>query len=251
MNGPAGDAPRWITPDWPAPARVRAASSLRVGGVSSGGFASLNLARHVADDPESVTENRARLRAALDLPGEPAWLSQTHSLRVIDLDGTAGRDGDAAWTATPGTVAVVMTADCLPVLFCDDRARAVAAAHAGWRGLAGGILERTVESMPCAAGELMAWLGPAIGPDRFEVGEEVRAAFVADMAQAADAFVATRPGHWLCDLYALARLRLQRAGVTRIYGGDRCTHREADAFFSYRREARCGRQASLIWLDGA
>jgi len=243
------DEPGWITPDWPAPARVRAASTLRYGGVSGGGHATLNLAGHVEDEPRAVAENRARLRAALALPAEPEWLQQTHSLRVIDLDRTADRDGDAAVTRQPGRVAVVMTADCLPVLFRDDRGSVVAAAHAGWRGLAGGILENTIAAMDCAPRTLVAWLGPAIGPRHFEVGDEVRARFLQELPDAAAAFVATRPGHWLCDLYALARRRLRRAGVARIHGGDRCTYAEAADFFSYRRAPRCGRQASLIWLQ--
>jgi YfiH family protein len=240
--------PEWIEPDWPAPPRVRAASTLRHGGVSRGGHASLNLATHVGDDPRAVAENRRRLRMALSLPAAPDWLTQTHSLRVIDLERTADRDGDAALTRQPGQVAVVMTADCLPVLFCDDRGSVVAAAHAGWRGLAGGILENTIAAMDCAPRTLLAWLGPAIGPRYFEVGDAVRDLFLRDLPQAVPAFAATRPGHWLCDLYALARLRLQRAGVTRIHGGERCTFAEESAFFSYRREPRCGRQASLIWL---
>ena len=242
------DTPRWITPDWPAPQRVRAASSLRVGGVSVGGYASLNLARHVEDDPQRVDENRRRLSSALALPDSPQWLEQTHSRRVLDLDGDVSRDGDAAVTRRSGRVAVVLTADCLPVLFCDRRGSVVAATHAGWRGLAGGILENTVAAMGVPAAELMAWLGPAIGPRHFEVGDEVRDVFLRDLAQAEEAFRATRPGHWLCDLYRLARLRLRRAGLERVFGGDRCTWSEADAFFSYRREPRCGRQASLIWL---
>ncbi len=244
-----GGDPRWITPDWPAPARVRAASSLRAGGVSSGGYASLNLATHVGDDPLAVRENRDRLARALHLPSEPGWMNQTHGLRVIDLDADPGRDGDAALSRRPGTVAVVMTADCLPVLFCNDTASVVAAAHAGWRGLAGGILEQAVQGMAVPAESVMAWLGPAIGPQRFEVGEEVRAAFDDGLPETEQAFVAVRPGHWLCDLYRLARLRLRRAGVERVYGGGRCTFSEDGDFFSYRREPRCGRQASLIWLD--
>ena len=247
---PMTESPRWITPDWPAPQQVRAASSLRVGGVSTEGYASLNLASHVEDDPQRVEENRRRLAEALQLPDQPQWLEQSHSRRVLDLDSDTSRDGDAAVTRRPGRVAVVLTADCLPVLFCDRAGSVVAAAHAGWRGLAGGILENTVAAMATPPNELMAWLGPAIGPQHFEVGDEVRDAFLRDLAQAEDAFRATRPGHWLCDLYRLARLRLRRAGLQRVYGGDRCTGSEADAFFSYRREPRCGRQASLIWLQG-
>ncbi len=243
------DALAWIAPDWPAPSPVRAASTLRGGGVSTGGYASLNLATHVEDDAQAIAANRGRLCRALALPAEPQWLQQTHSLRVIDLDAAVGRDGDAAVTREPGRVAVVLTADCLPVLFCDEAGHSVAAAHAGWRGLVGGILEQTVRAMQQPPERLMAWLGPAIGPRHFEVGAEVRDAFLRDLPAAQAAFVATRPGRWLCDLYALARLRLRRAGVQRVFGGDRCTFGEPESFFSYRREPRCGRQATLIWLD--
>jgi hypothetical protein len=237
-----------IRPDWPAPDNIIALQTTRRGGVSQGGYASLNLARHVGDDPQRVATNRARLVDVCKLPQEPSWLEQTHSTRAINLDSDASRDGDAAFTCRIGQIAVVMTADCLPVLFCARDGSEVAAAHAGWRGLAGGILEQTIEHMHSRPEQLLVWLGPAIGPLEFEVGAEVREVFVTDFADSDGAFVENRPGHFLADLYQLARLRLRRAGITAILGGDHCTYREAPRFFSYRRERTCGRQASLIYI---
>lgn len=249
---PAAPGPSWrIRPDWPAPARVRCASTLRTGGHSAAPYDSLNLAQHVGDDAAAVAANRARLVRELGLPAEPVWLDQVHGRQTVEAAATTrGCSADASWTARPGEVCIVMTADCLPVLFCADDGRCVAAAHAGWRGLADGVLEATVAALPVAPDRLLAWLGPAIGPAAFEVGPEVRARFVDEWPATASAFrPSSRPGHWMADLYALARARLQRAGLTRISGGDRCTHSEADAFFSFRRDGRCGRMASLIWLQ--
>ena len=237
-----------INPDWAAPANVVALQTTRHGGFSREGYASLNLASHVDDDDHLVGRNRKLLAQTCGLPGEPAWLQQTHSTRVINLDRDHHRQGDAARTARPGAVAVVLTADCLPVLFCHRDGHEVAAAHAGWRGLVGGILEQTVASMQSPAHELLAWLGPAIGPTNFEVGVEVLQAFVELQAESAAAFTENRPGHYLADLYQLARLRLKRAGVDAISGGDQCTFADTDRFISYRREKTCGRQASLIYI---
>lgn len=253
MSGPAdapGGALPLILPDWPAPAGVRAVSTTRVGGVSAVPCDTLNLGQHVGDEPAAVAENRRRLRAVL--PAEPAWLQQVHGTQVLRLDG--GRfdvppEADAAWTAQPGVVCAVMTADCLPVLFCDVSGTRVAAAHAGWRGLAAGVLEETVVALATPPGDLLAWLGPAIGPDAFEVGDEVRQAFVADDPGAAAAFRPGEPGKWLADLFALARRRLARAGVTRVFGGGLCTVSDPTRFFSHRRDRRSGRQASLVWLE--
>lgn len=239
----------WITPDWPAPATVRALSTTRIGGVSPAPFASLNLATHVGDHPEHVARNRALVRSQLALPQEPNWLDQVHGVRVIDPARESDRCADAATTSAPRTVCVVMTADCLPLLLCDRGGRSVGAAHAGWRGLAAGLLEQTVAAMQSPPDELIAWLGPAIGPDAFEVGSEVVEAFTRHDPNAAEAFQAHRPGHWLADLYQLARQRLTDAGVTAIFGGERCTFSEEELFFSYRRDGRSGRMASLIWLD--
>jgi YfiH family protein len=243
--------PDIIAPDWPAPPGIRAAFTLRSKGVSQPPFAACNLALHVGDDPRAVAENRGRLRASLELPAEPAWLEQIHGRHVVDLDGSAPLDsparGDAAVTRAPGRVCAIQVADCLPVLFAAADGSAVGAAHAGWRGLAGGVLEATVRAMQTPPGAVLAWMGPAIGPAHFEVGEEVRAAFLAADAGAAAAFTANPRGRWQCDLYALARRRLAAVGVSSVHGGGWCTYADAERFFSYRRDARCGRMAALIW----
>ena len=239
----------WICPDWPAPARVRALSTTRVGGVSVAPYDSLNLGTHVGDDLAAVETNRARLRSVL--PGEPGWLNQVHGTAVIDAAACIGvPDADAAVSCSSGVVCTVMTADCLPLLMCDRAGTVVAAVHAGWRGLQGGVVEAGVAAMKVAPSEILAWLGPAIGPQAFEVGSEVRAAFMAVDRQAEDAYrPAEAPAKWLADLYLLARQRLAALGVAGIYGGDRCTFSESDCFFSYRRDGATGRMASLIWLD--
>jgi YfiH family protein len=239
----------WITPEWNAPAQIHAACTTRSGGVSSGGYASLNLATHVEDSPQAVEQNRRVLRQQLNLPAEPEWLEQTHSTRVINLAQQTTRTGDAAFTREAGQVAVVLTADCLPVLFCNTAGTEVAAAHAGWRGLLAGVLEQTVGAMQSEPAQILAWLGPAIGPQHFEVGNEVRAAFVQQDARATDSFQQNRPGHYLADLYRLARQRLKKHGIGAISGGNDCTYAEPERFFSYRRESKTGRQASLIWID--
>lgn len=238
-----------IEPDWIAPAQVGACTTQRGGGVSRGPFASLNLGDHVGDDPVAVLENRARLVAELALPAEPRWLQQLHGTGV-HLPVSQGKCGDACFADSPGRVCTVVTADCLPVLFCNSDGTAVAVAHAGWRGLLAGVLEQTVSSFPDAPERLMAWMGPAIGPQAFEVGDEVRAEFVARDVQCARCFEAHRQGHWLADLYGLARLRLAGCGVRRVTGGDHCTFDEPEKFFSYRRDGISGRMATLIWLRG-
>ena len=236
----------WLTPDWPAPSRVRACVTTRAGGVSLAPFDSLNLGDHVGDDPQAVAENRRRLIERLGC--NPAWLQQVHSADVVEADPAAVAVADASWTATPGRACAVLTADCLPALFCDRAGSRVAAAHAGWRGLAGGVLENTVAALGVPAGELLVWLGPAIGPQSFEVGAEVREAFVVQHAQAEQAFSASRnAGRFMADLYALARIRLAAIGVTAVHGGGLDTFSDP-RFFSYRRAARSGRLASLIWL---
>lgn len=238
-----------IQPDWPRHPRVRACFTTREGGVSRGVYASLNLAHHVDDDAADILENRRRLREALALDRDPAWLDQVHGRQVTRLEGVAlQRCADASWTDQPGAACAIMSADCLPVLFADDAGSCVAAAHAGWRGLAAGVLEATVAALPVAPQTLTAWFGPAIGPAAFEVGGEVRAAFVSQDAALAAAFKPGRGERWLCDLYALARKRLAAVGVTRVHGGDRCTVSEPREFFSYRRDGVCGRMAALVWL---
>jgi YfiH family protein len=247
-----------IRPDWSgAPAAVGALSTVRGGGVSrvpyddGAGGGGLNLGLHVEDCAADVLENRARLAALL--PAEPAWLTQVHGTSVVDAALAEGVPvADASYTTRPGVVCAILTADCLPVLFCDTAGRVVGAAHAGWRGLAGGVLENTVAAMRAAgASELMAWLGPAIGPRQFEVGEEVRQAFAGLGQDALSAFqpVGTRPGKYLADIYALARIRLRAQGVLQVAGGGRCTVSEAGLFYSYRRDRVTGRMASLVWIE--
>ncbi|MGE5028196.1 MAG: peptidoglycan editing factor PgeF [Betaproteobacteria bacterium] len=240
----------WIIPDWPAPSRVRALQTSRAGGVSAGPYASLNLGNHVGDDPAAVAENRALLRASL--PAEPVWLRQVHGNVVADADRVQGiPDADAVLARRSGSVCAVMTADCLSLLLCDQAGEVVAAAHAGWRGLAGGVVEATVQAMRVAPERLLVWLGPAIGPAAFEVGDEVRQAFMAHDPQAAKAFVANpaNPQKWLADIFLLARQRLARLGVSRVYGGGLCTYTDATRFYSYRRDGATGRMATLVWLE--
>jgi len=228
---------------------VRAVSTTRVGGVSRPPFDTMNLADHVGDDPEAVAANRAALRERLALPAEPVWLSQVHGIRACDAGRIAsGCEGDAGVTDRPGVVCVVLTADCLPVLLCDRGGTRVVAVHAGWRGLAAGVVEAAVDAMDAPAEEIMAWLGPAIGPHAFEVGEEVRAAFLQADAAADGAFRPASAGHWLADIYELARLRLANRGVTCVYGGGLCTFSDTARFYSYRRDGTTGRMATLIWL---
>ncbi len=239
--------PDFIVPDWPAPANVRALQTTRAGGCSPAPWASFNLADHVGDEPARVAANRAVLRRLL--PDEPRWLRQVHGTVAVDVGKAAEMTAaDAAWTRRPGTVCAVMTADCLPVLFCDRAGTTVAAAHAGWRGLAAGVLEAAVAAMNVAPGELLAWLGPAIGPVNFEVGDDVRAAFLARDPAAVPAFVTLGRGKWLADIYALAARRLVAAGVTAISGGGWCTLADQERFYSYRRDGVTGRMATLVWL---
>ncbi|WP_259759280.1 peptidoglycan editing factor PgeF [Pseudomonas sp. GCEP-101] len=238
----------WLTPDWPAPANVRACVTTRAGGVSAPPFDSFNLGDHVGDEPAAVAENRRRLTEALGC--RPAWLSQVHGIDVVQADPASVATADASWSATPGVACTIMTADCLPALFCDRAGTRVGAAHAGWRGLAGGVLEATVDALGVAPAELLVWLGPSIGPQAFEVGPEVREAFLADHAEAERAFVpSANAGKYMADIYALARIRLAAKGVTAVYGGDFCTFSDTERFYSYRRSSRTGRLASLIWLS--
>jgi YfiH family protein len=237
----------WIVPDWPAPANVRALITTRNGGVSTGPFASMNLGQRVDDDIQRVRSNRASLRDLL--PAEPKWLLQVHGVDVVNADRLQQlAEADAAVARNPGSVCTVMVADCLPVLLTDRAGRVVAAAHAGWRGLAAGVLENTVRGMDTAADELLAYLGPAIGPSAFEVGADVREAFLIRSTDAASAFIAHKPGKWLADLFALARQRLRASGVRQIFGGGLCTYSDPRRFFSHRRDIVTGRMAALIWL---
>jgi hypothetical protein len=250
--------PQWIVPDWPAPAKVRALITTRAGGVSSGSFADgqgnggMNLGLKSGDAIECVQANRARLRAWL--PTEPRWLQQVHGAAVADLDDDGAlAPADAAITLQPGRVCVVSIADCLPVLFAHHEGRAVGVAHAGWRGLAAGILQSTAAAMRARLGDpraaLLAYLGPAIGPAHFEVGPEVLAAMGERLPRAAEAFRPLHPGKYLCDLFGLARQALAQVSVTRVFGGGDCTYGDAARFYSYRREKVTGRHAALIWIE--
>ena len=242
----------WIFPDWPAPPRVHAVISTRQGpGLSAAPFERFNLGLRSGDSADAVNANRSALQQALALPAPPRWLRQVHGINVAELGPLPSADepqADAAVSRIPGTVLAILAADCLPVLFCAGDGSEIAAAHAGWRGLAGGVLEATVQQLQTPPARLLAWLGPCIGAASYEVGEEVRAAFVAHDATAAACLASTRPGHWRCDLAGLARQRLAAAGVTRICGGSFDTLVDP-RFYSYRRDgARSGRFASLIWL---
>ncbi len=238
-----------LIPDWPAPATVRACSTTRLGGVSGVPYNSLNLGNHVGDDPLHVQDNRQRLVAAAGLPTMPHWLEQVHGTQVINLDqaSPASLTGDAAYTTRKDRVCAVMTADCLPVLFCSADGREVAAVHAGWRGLQAGVLEQTLRHFRARPADILAWMGPAIGPQQFEVGGEVREAFMQGDPAADCAFI-PRNGKFLADIYQLARLRLQAAGVSQVFGGNDCTVSDAGRFFSYRRDGTTGRMATLVWL---
>jgi YfiH family protein len=241
---------QWLVPDWTAPARVRAFITTRAGGVSSGEFASMNIGSRSGDDPANVEENRRIVRA--HLPAEPRWMAQVHGTAVADLDRFGEGEvatADAALTRSPGRVAVVSTADCMPLFLCDEAGTRVAVAHAGWRGMAAGVIENTVRAMGSDPARVLAWMGPSIGPGAFEVGADVRAAFVAADAAAADAFKPHAAGKYLADLYLLARQRLARAGVSRVGGGGFCTYADSARFFSYRRMQRSGRMGAFIWME--
>lgn len=249
MNAEA-PMPAFIVPEWPAPANVRALTTLRSGGYSRGPYASFNLAAHTDDDPEAVNRNRQLLRECFNLPGDPVWLQQVHGSRIITAEaGAAGTEADGSWTRVAGAVCAVMTADCLPVLICDRQGSRVAAAHAGWRGLHAGVITQAVTVLEADPAALMVWLGPAIGPRAFEVGAEVRQAFVDKSSLNRQAFVPGREQHWMCDLYRLARIELSMLGISAVFGGTECTYSDQRRFYSYRRDGATGRMASLIWLE--
>jgi YfiH family protein len=241
---------QWLAPDWPVPPGVRVISTLRGGGVSHGRYASLNLGDHVEDDAARVADNRRQLRSAARLPAEPDWLEQVHGVAVADLDQPmVSKTADAAVTRQVGRVCAILTADCLPMILAARSGESVAAAHAGWRGLAAGVIESTVRALGLPGEQLQAWLGPAIGPKNFEVGTEVREALVAGDAAAESAFRPNARGRFMADLGLLAKQRLERLGVHRIYGGGDCTYADPKRFFSHRRDGLTGRQATLIWRE--
>jgi len=250
----------WLAPDWPAPDNIHAATTLRTGGVSQGTYSSLNPAAHVSDDPEQVGQNRHIIRTMLALPSEPAWLEQIHSNRAVKAVKTASlQKADASYTNESGVVCAVMTADCLPLLVSSMDGTQVAAIHAGWRGLLAGVIGNTVMAMQIPpspyftkggiGGDLLVWLGPAIGPDCFEVGAEVREAFLKKSAAFSDAFKEQSNDKWLANIYQLARTELASLGIANVYGGTHCTVTEHERFYSYRRETRTGRMATLIWRE--
>jgi hypothetical protein len=239
----------FLRPDWVVPAGVRAVMTTRAGGVSAAPYDGFNLATHVGDRPEAVEENRRRLRDALSLPSEPAWLEQVHGNAAVTLPTRVTGPADAAVAFTRGPVCAVLVADCLPVFLAGRAGDRVGIAHAGWRGLAAGVVEATIAALDCDARELVAWLGPSIGPSAFEVGDEVRAALLAHDEEADAAFRRGRPGRWLADLPALARRRLGAAGVPQVGGGGYCTVTDSARFYSYRRDGATGRMAALAWLD--
>lgn len=242
-------AHEFLQPDWPAPANVRAAMTTRTGGVSGGRFASFNLATHVGDDLAAVAENRRRLREALDLPADPHWLEQVHGSKAVVIPGRPPRAADGVVTFTRDAVCAVLVADCLPVFLAGRDGRRGGIAHAGWRGLAAGVVEATIAKLDCDPKDLVAWLGPSIGPTAFEVGDEVRSAFLADDPGSAAHFRTGHADRFFADLPALASRRLAAAGVTEIRGSGRCTVSEPARFFSHRRDGRTGRMAALLWLQ--
>ncbi len=238
----------WLQPDWPAPANVHAATTLRSGGVSKGRFASLNPATHVGDHLGLVAQNRALIKTILSLPSEPAWLSQVHSNIVVEaVPNMPLLEADASYTRKTSVVCVVMTADCLPVLVCSKDGKQIAAIHAGWRGLFDGVIANTIHALKTH--DVIVWLGPAIGAEKFEVGGEVRDAFLAKSADYVAAFKQKNAGKWLADIYQIARIELVELGITGVYGGNFCTVTDDGRFFSYRRDNQTGRMATLIWRD--
>lgn len=243
--------PDWIVPEWPAPPHVRALITTRAGGCSTGPYSSLNLGLRTGDHVDAVAANRARLRAAL--PQEPKWLQQIHGCTVAEADALELEtpEADASVARRPGIVCAVLIADCVPVLFTNRGGSVVAIAHAGWRGLAGGVIERSVAAIGEPPGDLLAYLGPGIGPRAFEVGPDVRDAFLANNPRDAAAFAPHAPGKWLADLFLLIDRRLRRAGVRHLFGGGTCTYSDPSRFFSYRRDRTTGRMAALIWRDTA
>ncbi|WP_297814023.1 peptidoglycan editing factor PgeF [uncultured Methylophaga sp.] len=245
------DALPLLRPDWPAPSNIHAFSTYRQGGISLPPYDSLNLGDHVGDDAQAVADNRQRLLTQAHLPAEPLWLQQVHGNDVIDArHWTTAISADASYSNQPDQVCTVLTADCLPVLFTDRSGRQVAAAHAGWRGLLAGVLEKPLACFSGRREDILVWLGPAIGPQQFEVGREVFEAFCERDNAASRAFQQRDADHFLADIYLLARQRLAQAGVTAVFGGEHCTVSEADKFYSYRRDGDTGRMASLIWISG-
>ncbi|VAX05381.1 FIG00003370: Multicopper polyphenol oxidase [hydrothermal vent metagenome] len=244
------DVCSWIEPDWPAPPGVRAYSTTRLGGYSQPPFDGFNLGDHVGDDQDAVARNRVLLSSSLELPSEPKWLTQVHGVDVIEAGITPQSwEADAMFARNPGLVCAVLTADCLPLLLCNRSGDWVAAVHAGWRGLADGIIEATLDRLAVPENEIIAWMGPAIGPACFEVGTKVRDSFLHHDPATEIAFTGNGPGRWLADIYQLAKQRLRAHGVTSVWGGEYCTVTDRERFYSYRRDGRTGRMATLVWIE--
>ncbi|MDP6080806.1 MAG: peptidoglycan editing factor PgeF [Arenicellales bacterium] len=238
-----------LSANWPAPSQVRALTTLRTGGVSSGVFSTFNLAAHVGDERDAVTNNRAELKRTLCLPAEPCWLSQVHGCGVVDVStGSVGTVADAAYTTTPGPVVAVMTADCIPLFLSDTDGSFVAIVHVGWRGLCAGVIEALLGKLTLPSGRILAWTGPGIGSDVYQVRADVRETLIDAFPGHESALVATG-NHWIADLPKMVEQRLRRQGVIHIFHSGQCTYRQADAYFSYRRDGQCGRMASLAWLE--
>lgn len=237
----------WLTPSWSVPANVRALTTLRGGGYSTASYEALNLGLHVEDDVSAVLANRRLLIEQAKLPTDPFWLTQVHGTQVVEAVGSPLVEADASVAFAPGQVCCVLTADCLPLLLCHQKGSCVSAIHAGWRGLASGVIEAAIEKLNCEPKDLLAWMGPAIGPKTFEVGEDVLLAFKGSHTEAS--FQSKGNGKWLANLYDLAKVRLKRAGVSQIFGGDFCTYSDPTQFYSFRRSKKTGRMATLIWME--
>jgi len=240
----------WIQANWPAATQVHAVTTTRVGGFSLAPYDSLNLATHVGDKPELVEKNRRKVTKALSMPSAPIWLRQVHGPAVVEAnESNLAREADGSYTRSPGVVCAVLTADCLPIFLCDEAGQQVAVLHAGWKGLHAGVIASCIKEFAASPESIMVWLGPAIGPEAFEVGKDVYTAFTLIDSGFAECFVPCAENKWLANIYALATRLLNRSGVTSIHGGRYCTYTEPDNFFSYRRDGQCGRMASLIWMD--
>jgi YfiH family protein len=241
----------YINPDWPAPDNIKAFTTLRFDGHSQPPFDSFNLSTREPADTKDALANRQQLKQELGLNNEPVWISQVHGTKAIQADACSktGPEADASYTREPNTICAVLTADCLPLLVCNKTGTEVAAIHAGWKGLQAGVIEATLAELSSPAEDCLVWLGPGMGPKAFEVRDDVRDLFLAADPQAEQAFKSINEHQWLCDIYALAKQRLHKLGVTNIYGGDRCTYTESENFYSYRRNPVTGRMASLIWID--
>lgn len=240
--------------EWPAPSNIRATTTLRTGGHSKGPFSSFNLGYHVNDDPQSVRYNHEKLIRELDLLTPPYWLNQIHGTHAVQIEPTLPTNttltADASFTQHPNLVCAIMTADCVPILLCNKKGTLVAAIHAGWKGLLGDIIAKTINSLPCSPNDLMAWIGPAIGPDHFEINETIYNSFIQKNSVLKEAFFQPTPQQWYADLFTLTRLILNQNQIKEIFGGHWCTYREHDLFFSHRRDGGItGRMATLIWLE--